>query len=137
MRSRSGMTLIELVVVMVVVGILAVYAGAKWQGDLTLYTKADQLLNDIRRAQALAMSKEAGYTIQTVAVDSYRIVDATGTVVDPQPTVLTDVTITPFAITFNTRGDPGGASVDITLTMAGQSVIDRVVGNTGAALRLP
>ncbi|MBF0273394.1 MAG: prepilin-type N-terminal cleavage/methylation domain-containing protein [Magnetococcales bacterium] len=135
MASR-GLTLVELVVVMSIVGIIAVYAGAKWQGDLSFYSKADQLVNDIRRAQALAMGKDGNYTIRSVAADSYQIQDAAGTAVDPQATVLDRVQIMSFFITFNGRGDPGAVSQDVQLTLEGQTLTIRVYGNTGAVVRL-
>lgn len=133
---QRGMSLIELLVVMTIVGIMAVYAGAKWQGDLTLYPKADQLMNDIRRAQALAMRQEGNYTILRVSANSYRIQDASGTAVDPQPSVLTGVEIGAFSVTFNSRGDPGTANTDFQVSMEGESLTIRVVGNTGVAMRL-
>ncbi|MBF0340942.1 MAG: type II secretion system protein [Magnetococcales bacterium] len=137
LTSQHGYSLIELVVVMSIVGIIAVYAGAKWQGDLTLYSKADELVNDIREAQALAMTNTPGqYTIRTVASDSYRILDSLAQPVDPQPKVLDGVSISAFAITFNSRGDPGPVTVNIQLAKEGQTVTVRVVGNTGAAQRL-
>ncbi|MBF0126097.1 MAG: type II secretion system protein [Magnetococcales bacterium] len=132
--SQSGVSLVELIVVMTIIGILAVTAGARWQGDLTLYTKADQLINDIRFAQTLAMREELNFTILRVAGNAYQVQDSTGTVVRPTE-ALSGVTITPFSITFDSRGSPGAATQTIQLTMDGQSVTIRVVGNTGLALR--
>ncbi len=135
-RLQRGFSLMELIMVMTIVGIVAVYAGAKWQGDLTLYPKTDQLMNDIRRAQALAMSRGVNFTILTVGADSYKIQDATGVAVDLQPTVLAGVTITSFAFTFDRMGDPGAVTQSVKLSMDGESVTIQVVGKTGVALKL-
>ncbi|MBF0626876.1 MAG: type II secretion system protein [Magnetococcales bacterium] len=136
-HDQKGFSLLELVMVMTIVGIVGVFAGTKWQGDLTLYTKADQMVNDIRRAQALAMTKNGGnYTILRIGSDSYRIQDSLGVPVDPQATVLSGVTIPNFSFTFDTRGDPGPTTRELQLTQEGQSVTIRIIGNTGAVQRL-
>ncbi|MBF0213989.1 MAG: type II secretion system protein [Magnetococcales bacterium] len=132
LTSQQGVTLIELIVMMVIVGIIGISAGAKWQGDLSFYSMADQLVNEIRRAQSLAMSKEGNHTILTTTSNSVRIQDAVGAAVDPVPTTFANVAIVPFSITFDGRGDPGAVNRDVQLTMEGETLTLRVVGNTGA-----
>ncbi|MBF0163269.1 MAG: type II secretion system protein [Magnetococcales bacterium] len=142
MDRQSGVTLIELIMVMVIMGILAVYIGARWQGDLSFPVKVDQLVNDIRRAQALAMSKDGNYRIENVGSDSYRIVDASGVAVDPQPTQLEHVTFPTFAFTFNGRGAPVNGNAEVTtnqelqLTSGTEALTIRIIGYTGLAQRL-
>ncbi|NGZ07588.1 MAG: type II secretion system protein [Magnetococcales bacterium] len=132
---EKGYSLVELVMVMVIVGIIGITAGAKWQGDLSLFAKADQLVNDMRLAQALAMGKGI-YTIRSVTPNSYRIQDANGAAYYPQDPVLEGVTINPFAISFDGRGDPGPLDIDLLLTLEGQTATIRMYGYTGAVRRL-
>ncbi|MBF0440221.1 MAG: type II secretion system protein [Magnetococcales bacterium] len=134
MTSQRGASLFELVMVMTIIGIVTVAAGVKWPGDLTLHPKAEQLMNDIRRTQALAMSQSGHYTISGTG-NSYQIQDALGTVVDSLVFSPVGIVIAPFSITFDDRGDPGATNQDFHLSMDGQSVTIRVIGNTGVVLK--
>jgi MSHA pilin protein MshC len=89
--NRKGFTLIELVMVLVLIGIVAMFVAPKL-GDVT-GTKTgafrDKLKADIRYAQNLAMTRNARYrvffnTAPAPAPNGYAVTDSAGTVVqDP------------------------------------------------------
>ncbi len=68
MRNEGGFTLIELIMVIVIIGILAVVAIQKYPTtEISLETAADMIKSDIRSVQALSMAK---HTIQTLTFNS-------------------------------------------------------------------
>jgi MSHA pilin protein MshC len=79
-QRAQGFTLIELVTVLLLISILAVVAINQWPGSsINLSAQADQLANDIRYTQSLAMNRGQRYRIN-LAADRYWISDAGGTV---------------------------------------------------------
>ena len=84
-HRAQGFTLVELVSVLLLVAILSVVAIDQWQGSgINLSAQADQLVNDIRYTQFLAMNRGQRYRIN-FAADHYWITDAGGTVTYPFP----------------------------------------------------
>jgi MSHA pilin protein MshC len=79
-RRAQGFTLVELVSILLLVAILSVVAIDQWQGSgVNLSAQADQLVNDLRYTQSLAMNRGQRYRIN-FAADHYWITDAGGTV---------------------------------------------------------
>ena len=79
-HRAQGFTLIELVTVLLLVAILSVTAINQWPGSgINLSAQADQLANDIRYTQSLAMNRGQRYRIN-LAADRYWISDASGAV---------------------------------------------------------
>ena len=84
-HRAQGFTLIELVTVLLLIAILSVAASNQWPGSgINLAAQADQLVNDIRYTQSLAMNNGQRYRIN-LAADRYWISDAGGTVTVPLP----------------------------------------------------
>lgn len=150
----QGFTLIELVTVLLLVSILAVAAVNQWPGSgINLAAQADQLVNDIRYTQSLAMNRGQRYRIN-LAADRYWISDAGGTVTLALPgsgaTVVTlnsgialsasysflvfDGNGAPY-ITATTPGTPLAADAVITLSADGVSRTLRISPETGRVLK--
>ena len=94
--SAAGFTLIELVMVLAVVAIISAIAVSRMSSDpLVISTQAEQLANDIRYVQSLAMTQaataapQARYRINFVSTSTYTITRADGT---PMPHPLTGST---------------------------------------------
>jgi len=81
-KSIRGLTLIELILVMIVTSVLAVVVLVKWPGaEMSLAAQAEQLANDIRYTQALAMTKGQRFYLIQASSTTYQIKDSAGTAV--------------------------------------------------------
>jgi prepilin-type N-terminal cleavage/methylation domain-containing protein len=80
MNKVNGFTLTEIVIVILVVGILAIYPLIKWPGTvINLDAEAERLASDIRYAQSLSMSKGSRYEFIKTSSNTYQITTTTGT----------------------------------------------------------
>src|SRR5580692_1274568 len=82
MKKIVGFTIIELVVVMLIIAVLAVNVLNTYQGaPIDVGAQANQIVDDIRYTQALAMTKGVRYRIvfTTSSPYSYQILNASGT----------------------------------------------------------
>src|SRR3990167_285538 len=78
-QSSAGVTMIELVIVILIIGILAVIAVPKWPTSVNLEFEARRLLSDIRYTQGLSMATGERYRWVKVAANSYQITNEAGT----------------------------------------------------------
>lgn len=119
-RDSRGLSLIELVAVMLILGVLAALVAPRWApGDSTLSAQADRLARELRHAQAMAMARGRTLSFETVSASAYRIADGGATVTDPGGELLnislTDgVTLSGGNIDFDSLGRPlrGGGLLD-------------------------
>ena len=82
MDVLKGFTLIELVMVLILISILAVFASINWPGrSINLAAQAEQLVNDIRYAQTLGMTKGQRYRWVKTSATSYQITNNSGTAI--------------------------------------------------------
>ncbi len=115
MQKDVGFTLIELVIVIVLVSILAVYAVVKWPSDsqLKLPAQANLLIAHIRHTQSLAM--HWGQTLRfTPSGGGYTVSCASASANPPcnQNPVIDPVTGQSFSVSLESGITLGGASVD-------------------------
>ena len=133
---QSGVTLIEVIMVMVIVGILSAVLIPKF--DTTTSSKASvdgaayMIASDIRYAQECAMANRISKSVIFTSGSSVYTFSPTGNF-DPSGQLPSGVTINNnFTITFNSLGEPtmgGGGSV--TVSGGGQSKTISVVNYTG------
>lgn len=81
--QMKGFTLIELIIVIVIVSILAAMPFLNWpSSSISLAGQAQQLANDIRYAQSLAMTKAQRYRLViSTGSNSYQILNSAGTAI--------------------------------------------------------
>jgi prepilin-type N-terminal cleavage/methylation domain-containing protein len=125
---QSGITLIEVILVMVIIGILAAIVIPKTDVTLTSGTSvngaANMIASDIRYAQEWAMANRTSKTVtfsSTIHPTYYTFGPTSG--LDPSGQLPSGVTIiSDFTITFNSLGEPttgGGGSVTVRVGAAG------------------
>lgn len=152
-RGRiAGFSLFELVLVLVVVGVLAVYAMPRLADapEITLSAASARLAANIRYAQSLAMSRGQRHRVAFTAT-SYQITGAGGgAIVQPFTASTAAISVAPATLggydpplaggylEFDTRGRPYvdaatplAGSVTITLSSGGASASVTVAPETG------
>ncbi len=130
MSSRSGITLLELVIVISILGILAILTipnMGQWSARRELNRASREMLGNFQLARSQAITLGRNVVIQIdVANDWYQVQDSTGNVVVPQVTMPNGIDIVnalnfPLSATVNTAGlNPRGFS---TLNNNGSVVI--------------
>ncbi|MBL1276585.1 MAG: type II secretion system protein [Ectothiorhodospiraceae bacterium] len=142
-KHQSGFTLIELVMVIVIMGVLSVFAVSKFNRNaFDVVAASGELVQAIRYAQDKSMSHSGavnyqiditgtGYTVTQGGVDIVHPIDGTL----GYTKTWTDITLdTSATIIFNAYGDPGlGSPVTITLSKGSNSdsvTVEDVTGFT-------
>jgi MSHA pilin protein MshC len=139
--NSEGMTLIEIILVMVIVGILAATLIPRF--DFTISTKASvdgaayMIASDIRYAQEFAMANRVSKTVTFTNGSSVYTFGPVSTGMDPSGQLPSGVTITgtspsPCIVTFNSLGEPiTGGNGSVTVSSGGQSKTITVRNYTG------
>lgn len=79
-KMQKGFTLVEFVIVILLVTILSVMVVFSWQGStITTEGQAQQVANDIRYAQSLAMTGGQRYRWVRVSATTYQVQNNSGT----------------------------------------------------------
>ncbi len=155
MTAQRGFTLVELILVIVIVGVLAVYAAPRFDRDaFDVASAADELIEAIRYTQEMAMSHSGIDDDGDGNPDNYRItlsgggytvslVDSNSTTNVPNPVTnaasytesWSGISLGPATtINFDSRGRPDlGADVTITLSRSGESATVDIERATGFA----
>ena len=134
--SRSGVTLIELIFVILIIGILAATVLPKIDfGTTSSRASVDgaayMIASDIRYAQECATATRTSKTVTfSAGGNTYSFSPANG--LDPTGQLPSGVTTTALTLTFNSLGEPttGGAGT-VTVSAGGQSRTITVLQYTG------
>ena len=144
-RRIAGFSLFELVLVLIVVGVLAVYAMPRLTDapEVTLSAVGARLAANIRYAQSLAMSRGQRHRVAFTAT-SYQLAGAGGAaIVQPLTASSAPISVAPATlggydpplaggyIEFDTRGRP---YVDATTPLAGSATITITSGSASATV---
>ena len=135
--SRSGVTLIELISVIAIIGILAATVLPRINFDIFSRTSVDgaayMIASDIRYAQEFAMANRISKTV-TFASGSSVYTFGPPSNMDPSGQLPSGVTINPpgYTVTFNSLGEPtAGGSGSVTVSAGGVSRTITVTNYTG------
>ncbi len=129
--GAAGFTLVELVIVIVLLGILSVYAAARFSPDFTARQAAEELVQALRHTQETALDNTGGPG-RTLRIDADGIVfvnlpagPADWAMLKPGPELA--VTLAPTGtVTFDGRGRPScGGGLNCS---AGPAVINVTAG---------
>ena len=80
MNNRRGITLVELLIVIMIVGILVVSLGfsyAGWMGSYKVEKQTKEIFSDLMTARMMAMNRNLAYFVEFTGGTTYRIVEDT------------------------------------------------------------
>jgi type II secretory pathway pseudopilin PulG len=84
LHKYQGYSLIELAIILIMIGILAVYPLIKWPGTtVDVLAQAQLVASDIRYAQTLSMSTDSCYRFVRLSATSYNITNGITTIILP------------------------------------------------------
>lgn len=138
MRNKSGYTLIELVLIIVIIGIMAAIAIPRFTNVKKLsYVTARELVSDLRDTRSLAINKGVVHYLEFFESNTkYRIIDTSdGSQVGDDQLIPDEVICTPddTIISFNYLGTCTNGDNSITLVGEGETHTVNIVGFTGRA----
>ena len=142
--KQQGVTLLELVMVLVIIGVLAAIAAPRLSlTDSSVHVQAAQIARDIRHIQMLAMNQGRTLIFQSLG-NGYRCVDSTNAVIsDPASQqafnfgLENGVTLAGGDLGFDSlgrpvnAGTPVAAAVDYNVSGGAQSAVISVAPITG------
>jgi len=138
--NRSGFTLIELIMVMVIAVILAAVVAVRWSpfDTIKLNSATRKVAADIRYAQKVAISTQATYAAIAFNTNGYTVYDTYSSVISRSPGDPCSDNGGNFQVAFNAQRCSNYSGVTITTDLTGNVVQFNSLGtpldDTGAVL---
>lgn len=127
--EKSGFTLIELIMVVVVLGLLAVSAIPLFPNEVDRVGVARRVAHDLRMAQSYSMSQGGSCSLVVTSSTTYEIRNAIGTVLSTHS--VSGATLSPGSLTI-TFNHLGSIANDTTLSVVSNGSTDiTLTGGTG------
>ncbi|EKE01537.1 MAG: hypothetical protein ACD_21C00107G0015 [uncultured bacterium] len=107
-QKNFGFTILELVIIIVILGVVAVITSIKLPGtSVNVVAQATQLANDIRYTQNLSMARNQHYRLVITSSSSYAVRDGSGNT-DYNINLGSGIILSPsgYTIIFNSKGVP-------------------------------
>lgn len=141
MRSKHGLTLMEVLMVIVLLGIFALIAIPRFANFKKLsYTTARQIVGDLRNTRSLAINTGITHQLKLFPAGGpyteYKIFDNSNSQIGDTQTIPNDVicTATTDTFSFNYLGSCNkGTDGSITLIGEGETYSIQIIGITGRA----
>lgn len=154
LKAQKGFTLLEMVIVIVIISIISIVSVFYAQtASFSLYDEAQQIANNIRYAQSLAMTSGQRYSWVKTSATSYQIQNSSGTAILlsggsttanflagvsfgtlanlPNNLISFDGRGTPYT-TAGSPGTPLASNASIALSASGMTSTITIVAGTGA-----
>ena len=115
LSKESGISLIELIMVMIILSIAALYVGSRISPvDATVHAQAARMAADLRHTQNLAMTRGQSLVFDLLSSSSYQVTDTSGSAItDPSSG-------DPFSHTLSNGVSRTGSCVDIRFDSLGR-----------------
>ncbi len=133
--NSRGFTLVELVVVLVLLGIISIYAAPKFagRGGYSELTVQQDLKQSIRLAQQLAMSRTDRTITLVTSATAIDVLDNGTSVYNPPKKLPSDVSLNNLTLTFDRFGSAGPSTTTINVATSPVNLSVCVQGTTGYA----
>jgi Tfp pilus assembly protein FimT len=132
-KDSAGLTIMELIITLAVLGTLIALASPlinQFSSGYKLRGAAREVATDLQFARLLAVKENNAFQV-VINSNSYQVVRVSDGLVTKSRSFIIDypdVTLTPIAVTFNSRGNSSSSTITVSNPMGTKNI---TVGSTG------